>query len=85
MMNRSVRHILKLGPLLQDLCVSSVGCFVFTSDFRSFAIEKEGSETGNSIRAVGPARKSLADIGAAMLILAFVASDALAAIRTFTH
>jgi len=62
MMNRSVRHILKLGPLLQDLCVSSVGCFVFTSGLRSFAIGKEGLETGASIRAAGPARKTLAGI-----------------------
>jgi hypothetical protein len=46
MRNRSVRHILRLGPLLWDICVSSVGCFVFTSGFRSFAMEKEGSETG---------------------------------------
>lgn len=55
MMNCSVRRILNLGPLMWDLCASSVGCFVFTSGFRSFAVEKEGSETGASIRAVGPA------------------------------
>ena len=36
-----------------DLCASSVGCFVFISGFRSIAMEKEGSETGASIRAVG--------------------------------
>jgi len=28
MMNCSVRRILNLGPLLRNLCVSSVGCFV---------------------------------------------------------
>ena len=54
-MNRSVSRTLKLGPPLWDLCVSSVGCFVFTSAFRSFAMEKEGSETWASIRDVGPA------------------------------
>jgi hypothetical protein len=54
-MNRSASRILKLGPPLWDLCVSSVGCFVFTSAFRSFAIEKEGAETWASIRDVGPA------------------------------
>jgi hypothetical protein len=51
----SVHRILKLGPLMWDLCASSVGCFVFISGFRSIAMEKEGSETGASIRAVGPA------------------------------
>jgi len=54
-MNRSASRILKLGPPLWDLCASSVGCFVFISGFRSIAMEKEGSETGASIRAVGPA------------------------------
>jgi hypothetical protein len=54
-MNRSASRILKLGPPLWDLCASSVGCFVFTSGFRSFAMEKEGSETGASIRDVDPA------------------------------
>jgi hypothetical protein len=62
MMNRSVRRILNLGPPVWDLCVSSVGCFVFTSGLRSFAIGKEGLETGASIRAAGPARKTLAGI-----------------------
>lgn len=54
-MNRSASRILKLGLPLWTLCLSSVGCFVFTSGFRSIAMEKEGSETGAYIRAVGPA------------------------------
>jgi hypothetical protein len=54
-MNRSASRILKLGPPLWDFCLSSVGCFVFTSGFRLIAMEKEGSETGAYIRAVGPA------------------------------
>ena len=62
MMNRLVRRILNLGLPVWDLCVSSDGCFVFTSGHRSFAIGKEGSETGASIRAAGPARKTLAGI-----------------------
>jgi hypothetical protein len=52
-MIRSASRILKLGLPLWNLCLSSVGCFVFTSSFRSFAMEEEGSETGASIRAVG--------------------------------
>jgi hypothetical protein len=54
-MNRSASRILKLGLPLWNLCLSSVGCFVFTSSFRLIAMEKEGSETRASIRAVGPA------------------------------
>jgi len=54
-MNRSASRILKLGPPLWNLCLSSVGCFVFSSGFRLIAMEEEGSEMGASIRAVGPA------------------------------
>jgi hypothetical protein len=68
-----------------DLCVSSVGCFVFTSGFRSFAMGKEGSETGASIRAVGPVHKPLAGIGAALFLLGFITTEALATIRAFGH
>jgi hypothetical protein len=84
-MNCSVRRILNLGPLMLDLCASSVGCFVFTSAFRWFAMEKEGSDTVASIRVVGPARKTLAGIGAALFLLAFVNTEALATIRTLGH
>jgi hypothetical protein len=62
MMNRSVRCILNLGLPVWDLSVSSVGCFVFTGGLRSFAIGKEGLQTGAYIRAAGPARKTLAGI-----------------------
>jgi hypothetical protein len=68
-----------------DLCVSSVGCFVFTSGFRSFAMGKERSETGASIRAVSPARKPLAGIIAALLLLGFVTTEALATIQALGH
>jgi hypothetical protein len=54
-MNPSASRIFKLGPPLWNLCLSSAGCFVFTSSFRSFAMGEEVSETGASIRAVGPA------------------------------
>jgi hypothetical protein len=85
MMNCSVRGILKLGLHLSDLCVSSVGCFVFTRGFRSLAMEREGSVTGATIRAVEAARGPLADIGAALFLVAFVTTEALATIRALAH
>jgi hypothetical protein len=48
-------------------------------------MEKEGSDTVASIRVVGPARKTLAGIGAALFLLAFVNTEALATIRTLGH
>ena len=85
MMNCSVRHILRLGPLLWDICVSSVGCFVFTSGFRSFAMEKEESETGilfaPSVRPASRWRISTPPC----FYPAFVTSEALATIRVLGH
>ena len=84
-MNSSVRRILNLGPLMLDLCASSVGCFVFTSAFRSFATEKEGSQTGASIRDLVPARKTLASMGPTLFLLALVTTEALATMRAFAR
>jgi len=85
MMNCSARRILNLGSLMWDFSVSAVGCFVFTSGFRSLSMEKEGSETGAVIRVVSPARKTLQGIGAALFLLAFVTTEALATIRALAH
>jgi hypothetical protein len=85
MMNCSVRSILKLGPHVLDLCASSVGCFVFTRGFRSLAMEKEGSVTGAALRAAGSARRPLADSAAALFLLAFVTTEALATIRALAR
>jgi hypothetical protein len=84
-MNCSGRRILNLGSLIWDFCVSSVGCFVFTSGFRSLSMEKEGSETGARIRAVSLPRRTLAGIGAALFLLAFVTTEAVATIRALAH
>jgi hypothetical protein len=48
-------------------------------------MEKEGSETDPSMRAVGPGRKTLAGIGAALFLLAFVTTEAMATIRALAH
>ena len=80
MMNRFMRRILKLGPFMGDLAVSAAGCFALTRGIRPLAIEKEGSDTAGSVRAAGTPRKQLAGIGAALFLLAFVASEAAATI-----
>jgi hypothetical protein len=79
-MNRFVRRLLTLGPLMWYLVVSAVGYFVLMRGIWSVAREKGGSETGSSIRAVGRSRKSLTGIGAATFLLVFIASEALAII-----
>jgi NADH:ubiquinone oxidoreductase subunit F (NADH-binding) len=81
MMNRFVRHLLKIGVLMRDLCVSAVGCFVFLRGFRLVASKKEESAVESSIRVDGTLGKPLAGTGAALFLLTFVTSEALVMIR----
>ena len=80
MTNRFIRRMLKLGPFMGDLAVSTTACFALMRGFRLLAIEEKGSVTAGSVRAAGTPRKQLAGIGAALFLLAFVASEAAATI-----
>ncbi|MGD0156432.1 MAG: hypothetical protein ABSB50_10055 [Terracidiphilus sp.] len=80
MLNSFVRRILKLSPLLRDLAVSAAGCFALMRGFRLVAIEKEGSDTAASGQTAGTRGKQLAEIGAALFLLAFIAIEALTTI-----
>ena len=79
-MSRFMRRILKLGPIMGDVALSSVGCFAMMRGFRLLAGGEKGSDTTGSARAAGTPRKHLAGIGAALFLLAFVASEAAATI-----
>jgi hypothetical protein len=87
MMNRFVRRILELGPLLCDLGLSAVGCFVFMRGFRLVAIDELGSDTGLSMSDAGydagSPREQFAGTAGALFLLVFVTSEALAMIRAF--
>jgi hypothetical protein len=80
MMSRFMRRILKLGPIMGDVALSSVGCFAMMRGFRLLAVGEKGSDTTGSARAAGTPRKHLAGIGAALFLLVFVASEAAATI-----
>jgi hypothetical protein len=80
MMSPFIRRISKLGPFMGDLAASAAGCFALMRGFRLLAIGEEGSGTAGSVRAAGTPRKQLAGIGAALFLLAFVASEAAATI-----
>ena len=83
MISHFMRRMLKLGPFMGDLAVSATGCFALTRGIRPLAIEEEGSDTAGSVRAAGTPRKQLAGIGAALFLLAFVASETAATIVAF--
>jgi len=79
-MSRFIRRMLKFGPFMGDLAVSAAGCFALMRGFRLLTIEEKGSGTAGSVRAAGTPRKQLAGIGAALFLLAFVASEAAATV-----
>ena len=79
-MSPFMRRILKLGPFMGNMAVSAAGCFALMRGFRLLAAEEKGSGTAGSVRAAGTPRKQLAGIGAALFLLAFVASEAAATV-----
>jgi hypothetical protein len=83
MMRRYLRRILKLGLLMVDIVVSATGSFAVMRGFRPTSIEETGSDMAESDRVAGTPGKQLAGIGAALFLLAFVASEAAAPIVAF--
>ncbi|MGB8028513.1 MAG: hypothetical protein WCF30_02510 [Terracidiphilus sp.] len=85
MMSSYIRRIHKLGPLMGDVLVSACGCFALMRGFRLVTKERNESDTAASDRAAGTPREQLAGIGAALFLLAFVASEAAAAVIALRH
>ena len=81
-MNRSIHSIRKLGLTLRDLCASAVGCFVFTPGFLLVTKGEDGADAPGSTRIAIPNQSPLPGIGAALFLLAFIASEAFAMVST---
>jgi hypothetical protein len=76
-------RILKVGPPVRDLFASAVGCFVIMRGFRLLATGEARSETGSPLGVDGTSRKRGAEVGAALFLLVFVASETLLTIHAF--
>jgi hypothetical protein len=85
MMSSYIRRIRKLGPLMGDMVASATGCFALMCGFRVAAMGQERPDARSSMRADGKSRKPLEGIGAALFLLAFVASEAGATIVALRH
>ena len=83
MMSRYLRHVLKLGLLVGDMAVSGAGGLVFLRSFRMVAMRQERPDVRPSMRADGRSTKPFAGNGAALILLALVASEAAAAMVAF--
>jgi len=80
-MNRCEDRYLKLGSLVRNLCATAVGGFVFLCGSRLVEAENEESAAESSIPVDDTHKKSLAGIGAALLLLTFVMNEAVVMIR----
>ena len=85
MMSSYIRRIRELGQLIGDILVSATGCFALMRGFRLVAIKKNESDAAEPVHASGTPREQLAGIGAALFLLAFVASEAAAAVVALRH
>lgn len=65
---------------MRDLVVSAAGCFAFMRGFRVVPMGQERPDARSSMCADGRSAMPLAGIGAALFLLAFVASEAAAAV-----
>jgi hypothetical protein len=80
MMSNILRSISKLGPIMGSLVASVTGCFEFTPGFQLVAVDEEGSQTPSPMRANDTSKAHSVGIGAAIFLMVFITSEALATI-----
>jgi lipid-binding SYLF domain-containing protein len=80
MMSHVLRRLSKLGPIMGNLVASATGCFVFTPGFRLVAMDEEGSDSESPVRVYGKSPGLSAGISAAIFLMVFITSEALATI-----
>ncbi len=83
MMSSFIRRIFKLGSLMGDMVASATGSFALMRGFRVVARGHVRPDARSSMRADGKSTMPLEGIGAALFLLAFVASEAAATIAAF--
>jgi hypothetical protein len=80
MMSHFLRRISKLGMFMGNLVASGAGCLVFTSGFRLVAMCEENSDSDSSTHTGGGSAGRLAGVAAAIFLLLFITSEAVAAV-----
>ena len=81
MISHTLGRISKLGPTMANLVASAVGCFIFTPGFRMVAMNDEGSDGGLPTQIHGRSSGLSIGIGAAIFLMIFIVSEALAVLR----
>lgn len=79
-MSHLLRRISAFGMFVGNLALSGVGGFAFTDGFRLVAMSADVSEQESGIRVGGRSTRRVAGIAAAIFLLLFVTSEAVAAV-----
>jgi hypothetical protein len=85
MMSSYLGRIRKLGSLLGDIVVSATGCFSLMRCFPLVVSGQERPDARSSMRANDRSPKPFEGTGAALFLLAFVASEAAATVVALRH
>jgi len=85
MMSTLTYRIRTLGPLMGDIAASATGSFSLMHSFGLVASGQEGPDAKLSVRTDRRSAKQFVGIGAALFILAFIASEAAATVVAFRH
>lgn len=85
MTSHFLRRISKFGQIMGNLVASAVGCFAFTPGFRMVARDEEGSKTESPVRVESGSPVLSIGIGAAIFLMVFIASEALATVVALRH
>ncbi len=80
MVGSILRSASRLGLSVVNLIVAATGCFEFTRGFGLVAMNEEESHSALPILHNDGHRKSMAGIGAALLLVAFNSSEAVATV-----
>lgn len=80
MVRSILRPISKSGHFVSNLMASATGSFLFTRGFRLIALNGEEPRSAVSMSGKDGDPKPVAGIGAALLLVAFISSEAVATV-----
>lgn len=84
-MSHFLHRISNLGPEMENLVAAAIGCFVFKPDFRLVATGEKELERKSPVGADARSSALSIGIGAAIILMVFITSEALATIVVLRH
>ncbi len=85
MISTFTRRVSNLGSFTKDLVMAAAGCFLFMPAFCMVTADSDGSASLSSGRSAHAFAEPATEVGAALFLLSFIASEAIATIRVLGH